>query len=105
MLKPVRIVIMNFHCFTDIDLSTFLKFNRIRALTDEVKVIADAIAYKSELLQVHIDLFTSLSILHTAHRHVVAIIRTVLVSEVLITELQIRGDDGDNSAIIFLISQ
>ena len=37
---------------SDIDLSTFLKFNRIRALTDEVKMIADAVAYKSELLQV-----------------------------------------------------
>lgn len=38
-----------------IELSTFLKFNRIRALTDEVKVIADAIAYKSELLQINED--------------------------------------------------
>lgn len=38
-----------------IELSTFLKFNRIRALTEEVKVIADAIAYKSELLQINED--------------------------------------------------
>ena len=57
MPMPITLVIVDFHCFTDIELSTFLKFNRIRALTDEVKVIADAIAYKSELLQVHIDLF------------------------------------------------
>ena len=37
---------------TDIELEVFLKFNRIKALTDEVKVIADAVSYKSDLLQV-----------------------------------------------------
>ena len=39
---------------TDIELEIFLKFNRIKALTDEVKVIADAVSYKSDLLQVFI---------------------------------------------------
>ena len=47
------------HLISDIDLNIFLKFNRIRALTDEVKMIADAVAYKSDLLQVLIDPSTS----------------------------------------------
>jgi len=37
---------------TDVSLETFLGFNKIMQLTDDIKVIAEAIHKKSALLQV-----------------------------------------------------